>query len=57
MLFDIVNTNTGAIHQRLPVNTLLHGDCIEKMHEMPGSGAHLRKQDRRKRRAPNLSNP
>jgi|GEM_PF-3307023 hypothetical protein len=29
--------NTNTIQQKLPVNTILHGDCIEKMHEMPAN--------------------
>jgi site-specific DNA-methyltransferase (adenine-specific) len=29
--------NTNTIQQQLPVNTLLHGDCIEMMHEMPAN--------------------
>ena len=29
--------NTNTIQQQLPVNTILHGDCIEKMHEMPAN--------------------
>src|SRR6202167_196016 len=27
--------NTNTIQQQLPTNTILHGDCIEKMREMP----------------------
>ena len=27
--------NTSTLQQQLPVNAILHGDCIEKMHEMP----------------------
>lgn len=27
--------NTNSIQTKLPVNEILHGDCIEKMHEMP----------------------
>jgi site-specific DNA-methyltransferase (adenine-specific) len=29
--------NTNTIQQQLPVNTILNGDCIEKMHEMPAN--------------------
>ena len=29
--------NTNAIQQQLPVNTILNGDCIEKMREMPAN--------------------
>jgi DNA modification methylase len=29
--------NTNAIQQQLPVNAILHGDCIEKMHKMPAN--------------------
>lgn len=29
--------NTNTIQTNLPVNTILHGDCIEKMHEMPAN--------------------
>ncbi|MBB6147320.1 site-specific DNA-methyltransferase (adenine-specific) [Silvibacterium bohemicum] len=31
--------NTNTIQQQLPVNAILHGDCIEKMHEMPANSA------------------
>lgn len=27
--------NTNTLQQQLPANAILHGDCIEKMHEMP----------------------
>ena len=29
--------NTNTIQQQLPINTILHGDCIEKMREMPAN--------------------
>ena len=29
--------NTNTIQQQLPINTILHGDCIEKMSEMPAN--------------------
>ena len=29
--------NTNTIQQQLPINTILHGDCIEKMHAMPAN--------------------
>jgi site-specific DNA-methyltransferase (adenine-specific) len=29
--------NTNTIQQQFPVNTVLHGDCIEKMREMPAN--------------------
>jgi len=29
--------NTNTIQQQLPTNTILHGDCIEKMREMPAN--------------------
>jgi DNA modification methylase len=29
--------NTNTIQQQLPVNAILHGDCIEKMREMPAN--------------------
>ncbi len=31
--------NTNTIQANLPVNAILHGDCIEKMHEMPANSA------------------
>jgi DNA modification methylase len=29
--------NTNTIQQQLPVNTILHGDCIQQMREMPAN--------------------
>ncbi len=29
--------NTNTIQQQLPVNEILHGDCIEVMHKMPAN--------------------
>ena len=29
--------NTNTIQQQLPVNTILHGNCIEMMREMPAN--------------------
>jgi DNA modification methylase len=29
--------NTNAIQTNLPINTILHGDCIEKMRQMPAN--------------------
>lgn len=29
--------NTQTIQQQLPVNTILHGNCIEKMHDLPAN--------------------
>jgi site-specific DNA-methyltransferase (adenine-specific) len=29
--------NTNTIHQQLPVNTILNGNCIEKMRQMPAN--------------------
>jgi DNA modification methylase len=31
--------NTNTIQQQPPVNVILHGDCIEKMHGMPANSA------------------
>ncbi len=31
--------NTNTIQQQLPVNTILHGNCIEMMHEMQANSA------------------
>ncbi len=33
--------NTQIIQQQLPVNNILHGNCIEKMREMPASSVDL----------------
>ena len=29
--------NTNTVQQQLPINAILHGDCIEKMHKMPAN--------------------
>ena len=29
--------NTNTIQQKLPVNTILHGNCIETMRELPAN--------------------
>jgi len=33
--------NTNTIQQQLPVNTILNGNCIEKMRQMPANGVAL----------------
>jgi DNA modification methylase len=57
--------NTNTIQQQLPVNSILNGDCIQKMREMPANSVDfiltdppylVNFRDRTGRRLPNDTN-